>query len=266
METVGEGPQKQIRRVPLADITKAIHTHPALVLLGAPGAGKTTTLERLALDAARQRLATGQGPLPLFLPLAEYRAYPSPYAFLQAKWTQQVGTADLSQRLREGGLFLLCDALNEMPASGDADYRARVGAWRRFAQEWPGTHLLFTCRSRDYSEPLGLPQVDIEPLDDKRVQDFLQRYLPAARVPATWQRLHGTPLLDLVRNPYYLSMLTYLLVQGGDWPANRAKLFQGFVAILLEREQTRQHADWVGKDRLCQALTDLADSMQTLGG
>ena len=265
LEAVGEGAQKQIRRVPLDDITQAVDKHAALVLLGAPGCGKTTTLQRLALDAARQRLTGQPGPLPLFLPLAEYRDYPSPYDFLTAKWNQQVGTADLRQRLRQGDLFLLCDALNEMPARDGADYRARVGAWRQFARDWPGNHLLFTCRSRDYSEPLGLPQVEIEPLDDGRVQDFLQRYLPADLAIRTWERLRATPLLALVRNPYYLSMLTYLVVQGGDWPANRARLFDGFVNTLLTREQTRQHPDWPGADSLRQALADLAETMQALG-
>jgi len=31
------------------------------------------------------------------------------------------------------------------------------------------------------------------------------------------------------------------VVQGGAWPANRAKLFDGFVSTLLNREQTCQH-------------------------
>ncbi len=137
LEVVGEGAQQQIRRVPLDDITQAIAQHAALVLLGAPGCGKTTTLQRLALDAARQRLTGQPGPLPLFLPLAEYRDYRAPYDFLVAKWNQQVGTADLPHRLRQGDLLLLCDALNEMLARDSADYRARVGAWRLVRQGFP---------------------------------------------------------------------------------------------------------------------------------
>lgn len=102
LEVSGEGAQKQIRRVPLDDITQAVDRHAALVLLGAPGCGKTTTLQRLALDAARRRLTGQPSPLPLFLPLAEYRDYRTPYDFLAAKWNQQVGTADLLPRLRQG--------------------------------------------------------------------------------------------------------------------------------------------------------------------
>jgi hypothetical protein len=165
LETSGEGAQRQIRRVPLADIREAVARHDAWVLLGEPGSGKTTTLHRLLIDLARERLQTGEGRLPLLLPLADYRDYPSPHAFVAAVWRQRVGTEDLEARLRSGGLFLLVDALNEMPFADGADYRARVGAWRRLVVEWPGNHMVFTCRSRDYGEPLGLPQVEIERLD-----------------------------------------------------------------------------------------------------
>ncbi len=247
LEVIGEGAQRQLRRVRLEDITDAVRRHPALALLGEPGSGKTTTLHRLLLDAARQRLTGQGGPLPVLLPLAEYRDYPSPHAFLLARWAQSLGALDLAAHLRRGDLLLLCDALNEMPFRDSRDYRDRVGAWRQFVKDWPGNRLVFTCRSRDYSEPLGLPQVEIERLDDPRIEDFLTRYLAPAQAQESWARLRGSPLLDLVRNPYYLTMLAYLVARGGAWPASRSGLFQGFTDTLLKREETRGHSDWPGK-------------------
>jgi hypothetical protein len=107
--------------------------------------------------------------------------------------------------------------------------------------------------------------VEIERLDDERVQDFLQRYLSAELAAQTWEKLTGSPLLTLVRNPYYLSMLAYLLLRGGSWPASRADLFNGFVKTLLKREQQRQHSDWLGEHALHKALAVLAETMQPLG-
>ncbi|MDS4029214.1 MAG: SUMF1/EgtB/PvdO family nonheme iron enzyme [Candidatus Contendobacter sp.] len=262
LDIVGEGVQRQIRRIQLADITEATAHHPALALLGEPGAGKTTTLYRLLLDAARAKLAGVADAVPLLLPLAEYRDYRSPHDFLEAKWRQAVGTPHLAERLHQGKLLLLCDALNEMPAHGGRDRRERTGEWRRFVEEWPGNRMLFTCRSRDYSEPLGLPQVEIEPLDDPRIQDFLSRHLPPEQADSTWRKLAGTPLLKLARNPYYLTMLALLVAKGGGWPTSRATLFHGFVGTLLERERWRNHPDWPGERALRQALAALAETMQ----
>lgn len=266
LESAGEGAQRQVRRVPLADIREAVARHNAWVLLGEPGSGKTTTLQRLLIDLARECQATGDGRLPLLLALADYRDYPSPHAFFAALWRQRVGTDDLEGRLRRGGVFLLIDALNEMPFRDAADYRARVGAWRRFAtEEWPGNRIIFTCRGRDYSEPLGLPQVEIERLDDGRVQTFLDHYLGVDLAGTAWGRLSADPLLELVRNPFRLSILCRLVTEGAAWPSGRAGIFRGLVDSLLARERHRNHPDWPGAAALTAALATLAEGMQGLG-
>jgi len=265
LEAIGEGPARQIHRVHLDDITQATAQHDALVLLGEPGAGKTTVLYRLALDAAQRRLTTGEGSLPLYLSLADYRNYASPTEFVTATWQPFLGGGEVTDWLHRGELLLLLDALNEMPFRDERDYRERVGAWRRFVENWPGNHLLFTCRSRDYSEPLGLHQVEIQQLDDERVQNFLGKYLADDLARTAWERLDGDPLLKLVRNPYYLSILAYILAAGGKWPTNRARMLNDFVELLLAREQTRNHPDWPGAAPLRDALAGLAERIQPLG-
>ena len=265
LEVCGEGSGKQVRRVQLDDITQAMQRYAELVLLGEPGSGKTTTLYRLALEAAQQRLVAGEGKVPLYLSLADYRAYDNPYDFVDAQYRHLLGGDAVADRLRQGDLFLLCDALNEMPFDDERDYRSRVGAWQRFVRDWPGNQVLFTCRSRDYSEPLGLQQVEIDPLDNPRIKAFLEKYLPPEQAAEAWARLDGAPLLALMRNPYYLSMLAFILARDEMWPDNRAALFQGFVQALLDRERQRHHPEWLDAEALCCAYSLLAEEMQPLG-
>ncbi|MGH8571479.1 MAG: NACHT domain-containing protein, partial [Gammaproteobacteria bacterium] len=176
-----------------------------------------------------------------------------------------LGSLDLGEHLRGGRLLLLCDSLNEMPFADAHDYRVKVAGWREFVNAWPGNQVAFSCRQRDYVEPLGLPQVEIEPFDDSRVQRFLGKYLPAPLATNAWARLSKSPLLGLMRNPYYLYMLCYIVASNEAWPGNRAAMFDRFTDVLLKRETLRRHPDWPGSEPVRAALTWLAEGMQALG-
>ncbi len=198
--------------------------------------------------------------------MSDYQGYANPYDFVKTLFEQRVQHDDVGQRLHRGDFLLLLDALNEMPAADQRDYGLRVGAWRRFIEEWPGNQVIVSCRSRDYHEKLGIPEVEIDPLDETRVQDFLRRYLPQPGLTeTTWQRLQGSTLQPLISNPFYLQMLTAIVNQGGTWPASQALLFAGFVEELLRREQERHHADWPGEGPLIEALKQVAETIQPLG-
>ncbi len=264
LQITGEGPQRQLQRLRLDDITQAVEQHEAIALLGAPGAGKSTALYKYAYETAQRRLQGGPR-LPLYLTLADYRNFESPFAFVETVWKRYLGDAPLHERLRNGELFLFLDALNEMPFADERDYRRRVSDWRNFQREHPGNRMIFACRSRDYSEPLGVPQVEIDPLGDERVRDFLHKYLPGELAAAAWGNLQNKPLLAIVRNPYYLQMLTYLVASKSQFPATRAELFDNFIRLLLLREQERNHPDWPGLQPLRRALTELAERLQPMG-
>lgn len=68
----GEGGQPTT--VPLANITEALGRHTAFIILGEPGAGKTTTLQKVAFEAARSRLTDDSWRVPLFVRLSQQRA------------------------------------------------------------------------------------------------------------------------------------------------------------------------------------------------
>jgi len=230
----------------------------ALVLLGSPGSGKSTLLRRFELDMAIEGLrGEGEtGTLTHLIALNQYRParrgdpLPSPSAWLSERWSaRHPHLPPFADLLASGRMILLLDALNEMPHATDAEYRERIGLWKRFVietvRDHPATRILFTCRSLDYSAPLStpelrVPQITIEPLSDGQVGEFLHVYSPA-QSDQVWASLKDSPQLAAVRTPYFLKLLVDQVEATGGMPAGPAELFTGFVRQALRREVERDN-------------------------
>ena len=269
----GEGPQRQIERVPLPDIRAALKNHAKFILQAQPGAGKTTVLQRIALDKALACLQGETGAqLPLFVKLAAQQVNETPQAFLARMWQETMpggaveGLGELREALRQGRLCLLVDAINEARRE---HYTERMHEWRDFAAGLPaGNHLIFSCRTLDYAGEMAVQQVEIDPLTPPQIEDFAVRYLDVARGTAFWKALqerHGD-LRELAATPYYLHMLVEVFEAQGDLPANRARLFERFVMQLFDREKKKRHAEaWIDEAAQHLALSELAFVMQEVG-
>jgi formylglycine-generating enzyme required for sulfatase activity len=259
--------------VPLPDIRAALDTHAKFILLAQPGAGKTTVLQRIALDKALGCWRGEAGAqLPLFVRLAAQQTDETPQAFLARMWQEAMpggavdGMSELRDALRRGRLCLLVDAINEARRE---HYTERMHDWRDFAAELPaGNHLVFSCRTLDYAGELAVQQVEIDPLTPGQVSEFAVRYLDAARGAAFWKTLqarHGD-LRELAATPYYLHMLVEVYAGQCDLPANRARLFEQFVMQLFQREKHKRHAEaWIDEAAQHLALSELAFAMQEVG-
>ncbi|MFI0609201.1 MAG: SUMF1/EgtB/PvdO family nonheme iron enzyme, partial [Anaerolineae bacterium] len=245
---------------------------PAVVVLGPPGAGKSTLLRRLELDAAIAGLrgeeakggsaggASGAGAardtVTFFIQLNQYKPErpgappPAPGDWLAERWSAAYpDLPSLGTLLSEGRMVLLLDALNEMPAASERDYRERVGLWKdwltRLVRERPGNRVVFSCRSLDYSAPLStpalrVPQVQIEPLTDAQVESFLKAYSPV-RGAEIWAAIQGSPQLEALRAPFFLALVVEQVEATGDLAEDRAGIFTGFVRQALRREVERDN-------------------------
>jgi energy-coupling factor transporter ATP-binding protein EcfA2 len=172
---------REIVRVKLDTLREAAEKYPCVILLGDPGCGKTTALQHLAFE-----LADESGRLPLPLRLSEFEPGMAMEDFIVNGWGGAVSAGhwsafeladNLTSYLEDGKLFCLFDALNEMPHEGYGD---RTRALRSFINKWSarGNRFLVTCRVLDYGEVLsGLQRVEIQPLGEEQIEDFLQREL-----------------------------------------------------------------------------------------
>ena len=162
--------------------TEALHQHRRLVLLGAPGGGKSTFLRHLAWALAQRGLDELSDDTALFgwdntarmLPvLLSLRALAGRLAAagagvaavsaaLRDEMTREYDArqADevLDKALAGGSALLLFDGLDEVPLVAmpgvSADRLTTLQAVRDFAELHAGARVVLTCRTRAFDEPL----------------------------------------------------------------------------------------------------------------
>ncbi|RMG70050.1 MAG: NACHT domain-containing protein [Chloroflexi bacterium] len=280
LEIIRKSSKKQEEEEPqtelLKNIAEAVEKLPRFVLIGDPGAGKTTMLRYLTLEQARRRLAWLEAgrkgtppPIPYMLYLSQWKDGQTPLVFVQSQWT--LGS-DLAQELQKGNVWLYLDGLNEMGARG-TEKAAQLREWLKAANA--PQHVIVTCRKNDYNEALDL-QLDtvlVKPLEDEQIRAFAVRYLSEEKVKPFLERIfpessweEHRSLIHLARNPYMLAALLTVYEYQGDLPTNTGALFHTLAQVLWERERLRNTRGWVKyetmRERFGQLAFDIIDTDQ----
>ena len=260
------GPESQPHTEVLEDITEAVHKHRAFIILGAAGASKTTTLQKITFDQAR--LVLGADPseatagVPLFVRLSQQREQ-TPAEFLREAW-RHLTAGEVEDALADGRLMVLADGLNELPR--DPVVRAqRLREWREFVEENVGRNrFIFSSRERgEYAGELDLPNVRVEPLDSARIMDYLRRWQAESLAPVLANP--QTRLGELASNPFYLNLLVTAYHDNARQLENRGQLLDQFAQRLFKREERRARPDWIASSVQASALSQLAFTTQAQG-
>jgi len=255
-----EGEQGQATFIPLPDITEAVNKHSAFIILGEPGAGKTTTMQKIVFERALALLTNEKNDrLPLFVRLSQQGAH-DPFGFLKTEWERRTGS-DFDNALAAGRVLILADGVNEL---GQSERDEKLKAWRLFVNEYAeANQIIFTSRARDYDQQLDLPRVRVDPLDDKRIADYLKRN--EAQGLGSLLDDPKTRLREMAQNPFNLSLLVKAYKDDQRGMANRGQLLKWFVDGLFEREKKLAHKNWIHREAQARALAHLAYQMQLQG-
>lgn len=222
------------RRGPVRDLVREI---PKLVLLGDPGAGKTTTLQYLAWHAANALLNNPGGDwwFPIYLPLKIFASAGS--STIEAAILSETDDLALKQLASHRCLFLL-DGLNEVPQEHLLAAKYQIQSLLSLGDN---VHVVITCRPGQFQNEFGLPVFDLQPLKDEQIRHFFQRHLrDGEKVRHLTALLKQQPKLwEWARNPFMLAMLVRVFHKHGTLPTNRGMLMRAFIGDIMRREQVQ---------------------------
>jgi DNA polymerase III delta prime subunit len=244
-----------------------------LLLLGAPGSGKTTTLLHVARCILEEAEANVNAPVPLVVNLSKLRLDRGGnlLARLDLKQRTDEGrrddrverwliselseypgvSGDIARRwVEEGRIAALLDGLDEV----DDAYRGEVVRVLNvsFLRDYPDSTVLVCSRIGEY-QPLRSSKetrlavnggITLQPLSDEKIIEYLR----AADATGLLEALRRDKALhEIARTPLTLSMMT--LAYGGTAPSNiptnvslteqRHHLMETYVGRMLQRKERR---------------------------
>jgi DNA polymerase III delta prime subunit len=211
-----------------------------LLILGEPGAGKTTTLLKLAQELVTQAQADATAPVPIIFELSNWMQDSQPIdQWLVAQLNEEYTVPPkLGQHwIATHQILPLLDGLDELGLARQTKCVEKLNAW--LPKSEPDRQAVVCCRTKEFRRGeiklRGLNgAVELQPLSDPQIQD----YLTAMGQPSLWQQRiePSVALADLARTPL---MLTVMAVALANRPAQtQADIFAAYIDERFDRYET----------------------------
>lgn len=144
-----------------------------LAVLGEPGAGKSFSLQRIAVEYAQQALQDADAPIPMLLPLGFWTQDDMPLLEFITKELKSLGSHFTVLRDQRRAVLML-DGLNEIPSGQRA---AKIEQIKTLAHDDRFVSVIVSCREKDFTGDCRLPfdTLLLQPLKPSQIMTFLQR-------------------------------------------------------------------------------------------
>ncbi|NMF60622.1 NACHT domain-containing protein [Pseudanabaena yagii] len=209
-----------------------------LMVLGRPGAGKTTFLKHLAILCNSEKFEPER--VPIFVTLQDYaRNEESLESFIRRKWNEDCGISDplvLKDILESGQALILLDGLDEVIESRRL---AVIRAIENLAGAYDQARIVVTCRiaAKEYIFP-KFREVQVAEFDKWQIQSFVSKWFEQdkERISKFFAKLEERPRIKhQASNPLLLTFLCLIFEDRNDFYENRALLYEKGIDLLMER-------------------------------
>jgi predicted NACHT family NTPase len=220
------------------DGVEAIDRHRLLMILGRPGAGKTTFLKRLAmLCISGQQFGER---VPWFVSLKEFADQvnkPGLVDFMAERLAPQFGKKDVQQILAAGRGLVLLDGLDEVQ---EATHNRVLTEIRDFALLYDQNQIVITCRiaAREYIFE-QFTEVEVADFNPGQIKDFVTKWFshhdPEKSTLFLRAIEENKPVKELAANPLLLTLLCLEFGESSSFPSSRSELYERGLNVLLTK-------------------------------
>ncbi|KAM3094162.1 NACHT C-terminal helical domain 2-containing protein [Phormidesmis sp. 146-12] len=233
---------------------EAVEQHRKLMVLGKPGAGKSTFLKYLAMQCIEGNFQANR--IPIFITLKDF-AEAKDKPTLATYITDQYLDLDVKKAalpFKQGRALVLLDGLDEVR---EEDYSRILSEIREFSDGYYKNNFVITCRiaAKEYTFE-RFTEVEVADFDEEQITIFAQNWFRQSdptRVKRFIQKLkENRPIRELASSPLLLTLLCLVFGENADFPANRSELYKEGLDVLLKKWDGKRN---IQRDQLYKNLS-----------
>jgi len=235
---------------------KAVERYTKLMVLGKPGAGKTTFLQYLAIRCNQGHFQSHL--VPVFIPLKNFAEDAldegnfSLLDYIKQDFNRSgVSEQDVETLLIQGRLLILLDGLDEVPEAASDEAIKQI---RQIADKYYKNQLVITCRiaAQEYRFR-GFTEVEIADFKPVQIESFAQKWFVAVARNSPESGLQKASVFleqlalpenqqirELATTPVLLNLACLVFQAKADFPLRRSDLYkQGLDLLLIRWDEAR---------------------------
>src|SRR4028119_770494 len=219
-----------------------------LMVVGKPGSGKTTYLQRVVTECNAGKLQVHR--IPVLIRLRDFvedgrEVVCALKLYLEKCWQ----LSDSESLIKQGRVLVLLDGLDEVTGEDGKNITNEI---KKFARDYPQVQVIVTCRTQSFTgemswKSLNFQFVEVADFNEHQVRSFSEHWFKAVigdelvgltKAQEFLEQLfreENKSIRDLAITPILLSLTCAVFHQTGKFYSERSKLYEEGLELLLKQ-------------------------------